>query len=73
MAYVYPNFKTKKELNEAIKNGLKVTARNNTPRGQESIETGSACIEGPHYPKPHKWYATVVVENEGAEMEAFTG
>jgi hypothetical protein len=23
--------------------------------------TGKHCVEGPHYPKPHSWYASVVV------------
>lgn len=25
--------------------------------------SGKACVEGPHYPEPHRWYATVTVEN----------
>ena len=24
---------------------------------------GQVCIEGPHYPKPHRWYATVELED----------
>jgi hypothetical protein len=24
---------------------------------------GPTAIEGPHYPKPHRWYAAVTVEN----------
>jgi hypothetical protein len=26
-------------------------------------QNGTDVIEGPHYPKPHRWYATVVIEN----------
>jgi hypothetical protein len=29
----------------------------------DSNYTGTACVEGPHYPQPHKWYSTVTVEN----------
>ena len=25
--------------------------------------SGRACVEGPHYPEPHRWYATVIIEN----------
>ncbi len=24
---------------------------------------GSASLEGPHYPKPHTWYASVILKN----------
>ena len=24
--------------------------------------SGTACVEGPHFPESHKWYATVTVE-----------
>jgi hypothetical protein len=24
--------------------------------------SGTACVEGPHYPEPHKWYAQVTIE-----------
>jgi len=27
------------------------------------LSDGEHCIEGPHYPKPHRWYATAVVKN----------
>ena len=63
MAYVYPNFKTKKALKEAIIKGEKVTVKENTPFGQAAITSGSACIEGPHYPKPHKWYGNVKIKD----------
>jgi len=63
MAYVYPNFRTKKALKEAIKAGEEVVVKENTPSGQNLILFGGACIEGPHFPKPHRWYANVVVDN----------
>ena len=24
---------------------------------------GTAVIEGPHYPQPHRWYASVIIED----------
>jgi hypothetical protein len=27
------------------------------------VNDGPGAIEGPHYPKPHKWYAAVVVKD----------
>jgi len=32
------------------------------PKGAADY-TGEACVEGPHCPEPHKWYATVTVVN----------
>lgn len=60
MAYVNPNFKTKKELKEAIKNGKEVTVFSPGPFGAK--EDGIEYIEGPHYPAPHSWYAAVEVK-----------
>lgn len=61
MAYVEPNFKTKKELKEAIAAGRRVTVFSPGPFGCK--ENGTEYIEGPHYPKPHTWYAQVEVKN----------
>lgn len=94
MSYTYTNFKTKKELKEAvqawvdytqnpdlwrIKNGvglISVEAIFNQKPGIKSVPvpqpvrcyqpglgpdlsqfTGTVYLEGPHYPKPHRWYA----------------
>lgn len=55
MTYVNPNFKTKKELKEAIKEGGVIDVfepgLGNVPLN------GRVFLEGPHYPEPHKWYA----------------
>jgi hypothetical protein len=60
--YVDPNFKTKKELKEAIKNGKRVVAFQ--PGGMfPGVTNGRATIEGPHYPSPHRWYASIVLED----------
>ena len=59
--YTDINFKTKKALKEAVARGDKVTFHQPGPyRGSEPTE-GTICIEGPHYPKPHRWYASCKV------------
>lgn len=62
MSYVSPNYKTKKEFIQAVKDGVKHATFN--PSGMfPTTQNGSDTVEGPHYPKPHKWYASVTVEN----------
>lgn len=62
MAYVIPNYKTKKELKEALKNGVNV--RVFQPAGIGEIpQNGDVSLEGPHFPKPHTWYAEGTMEN----------
>lgn len=57
--YVNPNFPTAKALREAVAAGQTVTVFSPGPF-PAPIE-GEAFIEGPHYPKPHCWYAKVQV------------
>lgn len=59
--YTVKNFKTKKELKEAVLNGEEV--RLYSPGLGEPKENGVQCVEGPHYPKPHTWYAEVTMQN----------
>lgn len=62
--YVSPNFKTKKALKEAVANGEQVTVfQPNDMFNRGNMATGTICVEGPHYPKPHTWYASVTLEN----------
>ena len=61
------NFKTKKSLKEAVdlhKKGLGQPVRcfQPGPFGPD-VRDGQHCCEGPHYPEPHKWYATVTVKD----------
>jgi hypothetical protein len=60
VAYVSPNFKTKKALKEAVAKGEVISVYSPGPFGckTDGIET----IEGPHYPAPHTWYAQVEVK-----------
>lgn len=60
MAYVHPNFKSKKALKEALASGERVDVFQ--PGLGTVPHNGTVTIEGPHYPKPHTWYgiATIV-------------
>ena len=57
--YVSPNFKTKKALKEAVKAGKPVDVY--SPGPFPAPKDGGCAVEGPHYPEPHRWYATVTV------------
>ena len=61
MAYVRPNFTSKKALKEAVKNHEEV--RVFSPGPFPVKENGREFIEGPWYPAPHSWYAEVEVED----------
>lgn len=62
--YVLPNFKTKKELKEAVKAGQRITIFQPGPfGGSEPTDKDRQVVEGPHYPRPHSWYAVVRVES----------
>lgn len=58
--YVSPNFKSRKELVEAVKAGKHVTVF--SPGPFPATNDGWNHVEGPHYPQPHKWYGTVRCE-----------
>lgn len=65
--YTEINFKTKKAFKEAVATGQKIRIYQpsgifDPPEAQENY-TGQACIEGPHYPAAHSWYATVELKN----------
>lgn len=61
--YVSPNFKTKKALKAAVAEGEHVRIFQPGPFGGDEPDDGIVAVEGPHYPEPHKWYATVTLEN----------
>jgi hypothetical protein len=54
--YVSPNFKTKKALKDALAKGQTVTVF--APGLGTVPDNGTVTLEGPHFPEPHKWYAT---------------
>lgn len=59
MAYVEPNFPSKAALKRAIAAGETVTVF--APGLGTVPENGEATIEGPHYPRPHTFYARVKI------------
>ncbi len=71
MAYTVVNFKTKKALKEAVAQYLdREVIKGNPVRCYQpglgpdlSNYTGKITLEGPHYPKPHTWYAEAWLEN----------
>ena len=61
--YTTKNFMTKKALKEAVASGERVTYFQPGPfEGNEPLD-GTITLEGPHYPRPHKWYARARVEH----------
>lgn len=59
--YCKKNFKTKKALIEAVKNGERLTVF--APGLGVPKENGIETLEGPHYPEAHSWYAQVEMTN----------
>lgn len=57
MAYVSPDYPTKKAFKEAVARGVRHEPYELL--GFVHVQpTGRIAIEGPHYPKPHRWYAS---------------
>ena len=55
------DFKTKKALREAHASGQRIEVYQ---PGPFPLREGPACpLEGPHYPKPHSWYASAEVRD----------
>ena len=73
--YTTTNFKTKKELKEAVEAyhrisildgqriGRGVTYWQPGPFAGNEPTNGTIFLEGPHYPKPHRWYAKAEVQD----------
>ena len=60
--YVNPDYKSKKDFIAAVKAGVRHEPYN--PSGFFPVpENGNGVVEGPHYPKPHRWYCQVEIAN----------
>jgi hypothetical protein len=59
--YVSPNFPSKAALRKALAAGEEVTVF--APGLGTPAENGPETVEGPHYPKPHTWYARVEMKD----------
>lgn len=62
MTYTVTNFRTKKALKEALASGQEIRVFQPGPFGPD-VQDGKVYLEGPHYPEPHRWYASGVVKN----------
>jgi hypothetical protein len=59
--YASTNFKSKKAFKEAVLAGEQVTLF--APGFGTPVRNGTETVSGPHYPKPHTWYAKVLVKD----------
>jgi hypothetical protein len=62
MAYTRTNFKSKKALKEALAAGETIPVFQPGPFGPD-VRDGITCLEGPHYPEPHRWYAEATIKD----------
>jgi hypothetical protein len=58
--YTSHNYKTKKALKEDVAAGKEVTIY--APGLGVPKTDGWESVEGPHYPAPHTWYASVLMQ-----------
>jgi hypothetical protein len=64
--YTSRNFKTKKDLAQAVANGKQITVYDpGQGMGGEAEPplNGTVSVAGPHYPEPHRWYSRVTLSN----------
>lgn len=61
--YTVIDFPSKKKLREAVAAGQAVHIFQPGPFGGSIPTEGTVFIEGPHYPKPHRFYAECVVKD----------
>jgi hypothetical protein len=61
--YCVTNFRSKKELKEAVKNGQAGGVYQVGPFGGGDYSNGQFTVEGPHYPEAHRWYGQVTVRD----------
>jgi hypothetical protein len=59
--YTEINFKSKKAFKEAVARGDKVGLY--APGLGQPAVNGREFVEGPHYPEPHRWYASVEMKD----------
>src|SRR5438094_5167007 len=55
--YTVTDYKTKKALKEALLAGTSIEVYQPGPFAN-GTPNGKVYLEGPHYPKPHTWYAS---------------
>lgn len=62
MAYVIGNPKSKAELKRWLQDPNRFVEVFQPGLGTVPVN-GTICLEGPHYPQAHTWYATGTMEN----------
>lgn len=62
--YATTNYRSKKDLKAAMAKAGEagLPCHQPGPFGPH-VKDGTHCCEGPHYPEPHRWYATVTVKD----------
>lgn len=63
MSYTEKDFPTKKALKEAVASGEEIRCYNPGLGPSLTHFSGTVYLEGPHFPKPHKWYASAKLIN----------
>jgi hypothetical protein len=61
--YTVKNYRTKKAMITDLKNGVRIEVYQPGPFGPDVMTDGPGAIAGPHYPEPHRWYASCVVKD----------
>ena len=62
MSYTDTNYRTKKAIKAALEAGKTVTVYQPGPYGS-AVPDGTCYLEGPHFPEPHRWYASCKVKD----------
>ena len=62
MSYTEIDYPTKKAVKEAISSGTRIRCYN-PGLGGSTPTNGTIYLEGPHYPKPHKWYGKGIMKD----------
>ena len=62
MAYTDHNYRSKKAIKDDLKAGKRVTVFQPGPFGP-TVKDGTTSLEGPHYPEPHRWYASAIIKD----------
>jgi len=59
--YTVKNYRTKKALKDDVAAGVQVQVY--SPGPFPCPQNGRVALEGPHYPEPHRWYASAELAN----------
>ena len=63
MSYTFKNYQTKKQLKQDVKDKVVIRCYQPGLGPDLSSFSGPVHIEGPHFPKIHRWYAKGTLKN----------